>query len=341
MKKNVVKNILMVSLAALILSGCGGASYSKGSEEYAAMSEEAYTDSSAYNLDELAANGTATEKVDESAADSRSSRKLIRNVSITAQTTEYNELLSNVKNKINELGGYIESINETTNTWREPETHSASLIIRVPKDRADELISQVESSANITSSSENTEDVTLSYVDLESHKKTLEAEQTRLVELMERADTIEELITIENRLSEIRYQIESMESQLRTYDNKIDYTTINLNIEEVERIVPVAEPGFFNKVTTGFMESLHGVIDGLVSFIEWLIISSPYLVVWGLIITGIVIIIKKIRKKGRLKRAAEIAQRNSEVLLAKINPGKEKEEKPETAPTDGNAEKTE
>ena len=68
--------------------------------------------------------------------------------------------------------------------------------------------------------------MTLQYVDLESHKKALTTEQDRLIELMEQAETVEDIITIEGRLSEVRYQLESMESQLRTYDNKIDYSTV-------------------------------------------------------------------------------------------------------------------
>jgi hypothetical protein len=73
-------------------------------------------------------------------------------------------------------------------------------------------------------------------VDLESHKKALQEEEKRLLSFMEDAESIEDLITIEDRLTNVRYQLESMESQLRTYDNQVNYSSVHMNIEEVETI---------------------------------------------------------------------------------------------------------
>ncbi len=97
-------------------------------------------------------------------------------------------------------------------------------------------------------------------MDLESHKKALVTEQDRLLELMEQAETVEDIITIEGRLSEVRYQIESMESQLRTYDNKVDYSTVYLYINEVRRYSPSEEAGVGERIKSGFLKSLDGVV---------------------------------------------------------------------------------
>ena len=70
---------------------------------------------------------------------------------------------------------------------------------------------------------------------LQSHKKALLAEQESLLSMMEQAESIEDIIAINEQLTDVRYQIESMESQLRTYDNQVDYSTVNLYIDEVER----------------------------------------------------------------------------------------------------------
>ena len=96
----------------------------------------------------------------------------------------------------------------------------------------------VEGVSNITYRQENVEDVTLDYVDVESRKKMLETEQQRLLELLETAESLDDILTIESRLTEVQYELDSKESQLRTYDNQIDYSTVYLDINEVVRYTP-------------------------------------------------------------------------------------------------------
>ncbi len=150
--------------------------------------------------------------------------------------------------------------------------------------------------------------MTLQYVDLESHKKALTTEQDRLIELMEQAETVEDIITIEGRLSEVRYQLESMESQLRTYDNKIDYSTVYLNIDEVERYTPTEEVTTGERIRDGFVDSLKGVGRGISNFAIWFVVNLPYLAVWAVIIICIILVVRLvIRKleKSNVKKAAK------------------------------------
>ena len=125
------------------------------------------------------------------------------------------------------------------------------------------------------------------------------------------------MITIESRLSEVRYQLESQESQLRTFDNQIQYSTVYLNIAEVEKYTPVAERTFFEKISDGFTDNLAGVAEDLVNFVIWFISSLPYLVVWGIIIVIAVKLIgkgirdKKERKERGIDRKTQKAERKA------------------------------
>lgn len=176
------------------------------------------------------------------------------------------------------------------------------MTIRIPAENLDTFLSSVADQSNVTSKNENVSDVTLQYVDLESHKKTLKAEQDRLLEMIEKAETVEDMITIESRLSEVRYQLESQEAQLRTFDNQINYSTVNLNVSEVTKYTPPAERTFWEKISEGFADSLEGVITGLVNFVIWFIVSIPYLVIWAIIIGIVVnIIVKAVRNKKERK----------------------------------------
>ncbi|MBQ1171063.1 MAG: DUF4349 domain-containing protein [Lachnospiraceae bacterium] len=275
-------------------------SASKGSyDDYEYETEymdEEYTEEAVEEYD----SGTDAEMLDESA----SNRKLIRNVSMDVETEQFDALIGQIEEKTKALGGYIEdSYTYNGRSYRSSDTKNANLTIRIPSVKLDEFLSSVSEKSNVTSKNETVTDVTLQYVDLESHKKALEAEQERLLEMIEQAETVEDMITIESRLSEVRYQLESQESQLRTFDNQIQYSTVYLNIAEVEKYTPVAERTFFEKISDGFSDNLAGVIEDLVNFVIWFISSLPYLVVWGIII---VIAVKLIGKAIRDKKERKV-----------------------------------
>ncbi len=162
--------------------------------------------------------------------------------------------------------------------------------------------------SNVTRRSENVQDVTLEYVDMASHKKTLQAEHDRLLELMEQAESIEDIITIEERLSNVRYQIESMEAQLRTYDNKVDYSTVYLDVSEVQELTPVHEETLWERISGGFLEDLKGIGDGALEILVWLLVHIPTLVLWALAVTLFVLWVRWYMKRSREKAEKKRAQ---------------------------------
>ena len=290
--------------------------------------DEEYTEEAVEEYD----SGSNAEMLDESA----SNRKLIRNVSMDVETEQFDELIGQIEEKTKALGGYIEdSYTYNGRSYRSNDTKNANLTIRIPSVKLDEFLSAVSDQSNVTSKNETVTDVTLQYVDLESHKKALEAEQERLLEMIEQAETVEDMITIESRLSEVRYQLESQESQLRTFDNQIQYSTVYLNIAEVEKYTPVAERTFFEKISDGFTDNLAGVAEDLVNFVIWFISSLPYLVVWGIIIVIAVKLIgkgirdKKERKERGIDRKTQKAERKAKKAEKKAAKKAGKAQKPE------------
>lgn len=234
-------------------------------------------------------------------------RKLIKTVDMTVETKEFDRTLAALEGKIAELGGYIENL-ETYNgssysSYRS--TRNANMTIRIPKQKLDVFLETVEGVSNVVRRSESVEDVTLTYVDLESHKKVLLAEQERLLELIKKAEAIEDIITIENRLSTVRYQIESMEAQLRTYDNKVDYSTVHLTVNEVKELTPVVEKNALERIADGFVDSLKDIGEGITEFSIWFVVNIPYFVLWIIIlIVGIFAlrVLLKVLRAGKAKK---------------------------------------
>lgn len=238
-----------------------------------------------------------------SAAAAKAARKLIRTVNLNVETTEFDDLLASITQFVEASGGYIEQSDLSGRSISGGNGRRyASVTARVPAAQVDAFLSQMSEKSNVTYRSENVQDVTLQYTDIESRKKSLTIEQERLWELLEKADSLDSVIALEERLSEIRYELERFESQLRTYDNQVDYSTVYISIDEVAVFTPTEPDSVMTRIQKGFTRNLKNVGNGFVDFFVWFVSSLPTLLVWAVLIVIVVLIaravIKRIRRNG-------------------------------------------
>ena len=313
MKKKVLACVLSGILAVSIF-GCGSKSMvaTESAMENAAYDDMAYD--SGYDTTESAsaeeAGGGAVTSENGIEEVQETDRKLIRNVNLSLQTKEFDTVLDNMSQKIKDLGGYIQDSSVWGSSSDYSSSRSASYTLRIPSDKLDEFIDVVETLGNVTYKNESVDDVTLRYVDVDSHKKALETEQERLLALLEKAENVEDIITIENRLSDVRYELENYESQIRLLDNQIDYSTVYVDISEVSRVTDTGKQGFFEEVASRFSDSVYVVLMGLRGFAIGILGSLPILVVWGVILAVVVILLRKFVFKKSKKNKKNTDQTN-------------------------------
>ena len=299
MKKK-VEAFLMAVMLMMMTAGCGNSS-KMAADERATVSSGAELDGEySWDTDETADTGVTSENGLE--AQVENGRKLIRTVSLSLETKEFDSVLTNLSTKTTELGGYIETSSVNGNSYSHHSTRYASYVIRIPADKLNEFVEVVSELGNVTQKNESVEDVTLRYIDVESHKKALETEQERLLELLSKAENMEEILTIESKLSDIRYEIENYESQLKTMDNQIDYSTVSVYVDEVERVTETGEKGFFEEIKERFGNSLYVVVRGIRGLIIGILGSLPILIVCGGVIAVVVIVVRKILKKRNVRK---------------------------------------
>lgn len=227
-------------------------------------------------------------------------RKLIRNISMNVETNEFETLLSNLQSKITQLGGYVEQSDMSgsrQDRMGSPSPRFANMTVRVPVNQIDSFIDTVETKGNVTNKSESTQDVTLQYSDLESRKKSLEIEQEKLWEFLEKAESIDTVITLQQRLSEIRYQLESMESQLKLYDNQVDYSTVSLSITEVTTFTPIAPESAGTRISNGFTSNLKLFKNVVLSLTIGIITTIPFWFPIAAVVSAIIFFRRRRKKK--------------------------------------------
>jgi len=215
---------------------------------------------------------------------------------MSIETLEFDKTVQFIMDEVDKLGGYSESSSINGSGYYNNRSRYASLILRVPSNEVEQLLSLVDEQANILYKEETTEDITLSYVDTKSRVKSLEIQQARLLDLLEEADSLESIITLEQRLSEVRYEIEEYASRLRSYDNLVEYSTLTLEISEVNKITPIETKGILDRMGTGITKSLGNVYDGFINFIVWFVVNIPYLIIWSGIIVIAFMVYKKIKR---------------------------------------------
>lgn len=227
-------------------------------------------------------------------------RKLIRTMDLNVETVDFDSLLNAVQAKVSQLEGYIErsdiSGNSITNYGR-PSLRYASIVLRIPADRLDAFIAQVETDSNVTYKSENVSDVTLEYSDVESRLKTLRMEQERLWELLAQADSTESILALEQRLTDVSIEIETSESRLRHLDNSVIYSTVYLNINEVDLESPTQPETTWQQIQRGFAQNITALGDALTIFLIRFISSLPTLLFLLAVVLVVFLIIRQICKR--------------------------------------------
>ncbi len=250
--------------------------------------------------------------------------KIIVNYNLTVETQDFDLLIKNINSKINQLGGYVESSQINGKSYyKEYQSRNANIVARIPSKKTDDFVGNVSEEANVINNQKSSENVSLQYIDAKSKMNALKIEQERLFAILEKTDKLDSIITLESRLSDIRYEIQNFESQLRSYDNQVEYSTVTLNINEVKRITPVsvAKPSLHSRISNGFSNTLYNISEGCQNFLVWFIVNLPYLLIWGFIIWFAVMLLRRYLKKNNGK------QKNvTSVVLGEDSQVKQKEE---------------
>ena len=307
--------------------------------------EAEYYDEGGYSVGNMSTPITETQ----ANASVAKNRKLIKTVDMTIETVSFDETIANLRNKINAIGGYIESEYSYNGSLYNNSNQSkyATITVRVPDTELDGFVNDVSGIGNVTQKTTSTRDVTLNYVDTESKKEMYKAEQESLLALLEKAETIEDITYLTQRLTEVRYNIESMESSLRVYDDLVDYATVNFTINEVKVLTPtvIVEKTPGEELKEGFATSIKDVLVDTRDFFIRLIINLPY-IIRGLICLAIpvviifiivLIIVKVAKKKSKPSKETLDKAKAANEKLASVA-AKVEEEKKEPAKAEENKE---
>ena len=336
MKKRSILAILLAMLLALtMLAGCGATSKSMAAadsapaesyqynmtaespaEEPASMETKADYDTAeteeAYDTVATEAGGGAeTPEPDDSVADYTA--KIIYTASVSIETTEFDKAVAALESQVQKIGGFVESSNVTGDTqYNADGTTSivnrwAYYTVRIPCEQFEAFLHETEGFGNVISTSRDAQNVTSAYTDYEARLSSLNTQEERLLDMLSKSEDVETLIALEQRLSDVRYEIESIERSLRNYDMQIRYSTVELDLREVEVYTPTVpvRRTFGQKLSDSLSDGWTGFARGVQNVILSLASALPALVLLAVIVIAVIAGIKTARKKRKAKFTAQ------------------------------------
>lgn len=234
--------------------------------------------------------------------------KLIRRAEVHIQTEQFNESRAALNKLVADCGGYFEVASDYGGSYRDAyASRSGEYTVRVPAEKYSQFFNSAGDLGYITNSTESSEDVGERYYDTETRLKTQRTKQERLLALLEKVETMEDIISLENALSDVEYQIEQYSSELNRYDALVDFATFQVYLKEVSRVnQEVGETSSLGqRMAAGFQASVRGLSQGFQSILIWASYNIFLLVVLAVVAAVAVIVGKRELKKLRKQEKTE------------------------------------
>ena len=233
-----------------------------------------------------------------------SQSKIIYTVYMNMQTTAFDSAVQNISELITQYGAYCESeyLSNASSGYRD-----ASYTIRVPAENLDAFLEQVGNVCTVTYMNRYAEDVSEYYYDTESRLTTAKTKLERLQELLKEAENMEDIIAIEEAITDVESDIDNYSGSIRYYDSQISYSTVTIGLSEVYEVTEEKAPlTFAEKISDAFSQGMKAFGDFMKNLVVWLAGSWIWIIIAVAVIVAAVIIICKCVKKKKCRSTSRL-----------------------------------
>ena len=256
--------------------------------------------------------------------------KLVYTCNLEIETLTYDKSIQRIRENIEKYEGFVESENEYDDAHRwyyedytkTSGTKHMSLTVRIPTKYYNEFLSGIEGDDKVISKNSYVDNISRQYYDTSARIEALEIQLERLLEMMEQAKEIEDMITIEARLSEVQYQLNSARTSLAAMDADVAFSTITINVQEVmeytRNIEPVKKNTFGDRLKNTLSETWDFFWEMLEGLLFLVIRLLPIALVCG-VVTVVIVLIVKSNKKKKMKKMQALQQAYQQQLQNQQN----------------------
>ncbi len=212
-------------------------------------------------------------------------RKIIRNGEMILESDDPTEGQRKIASLAESLGGFVVTSEFKQNDARVLNKPSQIVIVtvRVPAPQFDAAVQAIRQTGSRVLSDKTTgQDVTEEYIDLEARIRAKKALEAQFLEIMKRASRVSDALDVQEQISEVRSQIESLEGRRRFLENRAALSTIAVTLQTPTPVVTATTRGFWYDVKRAFgdgIDTAAAIITGLIQFV---IVLLPIAIFIGL-----------------------------------------------------------
>jgi len=225
--------------------------------------------------------------------------KIIYSVYANIETMQFDETIAKVHGMLAMYNAFIENssvsgINYESQFYGWNEFRYAYFSLRVPVQNLNAMTDNLKNLGNVTHTSNDAMNITTQFYDTQSRLNSLNIQEERLLDMLSKAEDVPDLIMIEERLSDVRYQIEMLTTTLTGWQRQVDYSTLTLQIREVEEFTeqPVLNPSYWTQIADGFMSSIQAIGRFFMNLFKWLIVNAPILIILAIVAVAALLVIR-------------------------------------------------
>ncbi|MDD4327792.1 MAG: DUF4349 domain-containing protein [Eubacteriales bacterium] len=297
--------ILTVSLMMLLtLISCSAVNSGLQKDENTTIKES--RNATGYNNYEEAAEQDSSKT--ETTNASLTTRKMIFTAAMDIETLDYEKSITDFEALVEEYEGFIQDsrIESSTGINTRKSLRTAVYRVRIPSTKLSTFRKAAGDIGTITLNDLSGDDVTDSYYDTQARLEALQVQEERLLALLEKAEELKDIIDLEDRLSQLRYEIETLTGSLNKWDALVEMSTVNVEITEVASLTEPDPETFGQQISKMFTDSVNALTETLKQLVIALVAILPFLVVFGTIAAAVIIPIVRNSRKKRRKREAEM-----------------------------------
>ena len=219
-------------------------------------------------------------------------QKLIRTAWLELETTEFEEAVWGLTDLTEAYGGYFENSSVAN---RGNGSRWGSYTIRVPAEKYEAFLNEAGALCHETWRETSQEDISEVYYDTAGRLKTQQIKLERLQALLAQATAMEDIITIESAISETEWNIDNLSGTLRRYDAKVDYATVNVNLNEVYKLsnVETVPETFGQRLGRAFGNGMRNFVDNVEDLVVFVAYNWIGILIWIAVIAVVVTVVRK------------------------------------------------
>lgn len=228
-------------------------------------------------------------------------RKIIRNADLQLETKSPEESQQKVSAIAESKGGFVVESTQSSSNVKSGARDIVTMTLRVPAEKFNETLEELRKSADrVLVETVKGQDVTEEFIDIEARLKAKRSLEQQFLEIMKRANSVEDALNVQRQLAEVRGEIEKIEGRKRFLENQASLSTIKIRLQTPTAFTSNSA-GFFYRLTQSVSSGFDFAMSFILGFITFLIAILPFVL---FVLLPIYLVMRYFWKRLRLRKPA-------------------------------------